>query len=148
MNASKEQLIKMMEDYHSKDPMRRAQAMIFLWDNINQFAMSYIHEKLPNISPDSFQDCLSEAKVTIFHDMERYDPQKGTLTTFFSYSLRHAVHTYLSKESNRLALSPSRNSAADAQIRQLPASDQEEDWPDPSPTPEELSQNKELNFRQ
>lgn len=89
---------RIMDDYNSGDSEKRQQAMVDLFESLRWFIVQQIGNNSTYTS--EFEDIMSAVKIEIFQAMDKYNPKKGAPTTFFSYSIRHAISNYKNDKNN------------------------------------------------
>lgn len=92
----------LMEMYHSGDQDLREEAIVRLWDMIEQFAWYAIKTWYPTYYAveESREELLSCCKVAFLSEIWKFNPEQGTLSTFFTYPFKHEMHEWIHKEAN------------------------------------------------
>lgn len=96
---NKKKAEKIMEDYRSGDDERKEKAIVDMWRLLYGYVVASIGKK--STYTREFEDILSECKCQIIEAMKYYDPEKGSPTTFFSYTIQHALSECKNKIQNK-----------------------------------------------
>ncbi len=89
---------EIMEDYRSGDEERRQQAMVDMYHYLYGYIVSMIGKK--STYTNDFDDIMSECKCQIIEAMEKYRPEKSSPSTYFTYTIHHAISSYKSRKLN------------------------------------------------
>lgn len=96
----KERMIKIMEDFQSGDAFRRKNAENDLLIELHNFILIMIRRYAGTFKNEQ-QDLLQECNLAVIDNMHKFDPTKGTASTFFTPFLRHAITVYTGYLTNR-----------------------------------------------
>lgn len=89
---------KIMEDYHSGDPRRQQYALECAIEELKGFIYYTIKKTYPTYIKDNFYDLVQEGKLGIIVGMQKYDPDKGMPTTFFSPYIKHEMQNLITRQ--------------------------------------------------
>lgn len=89
---------KIMEDYHSGDPVREKKALEDAIDELKGFIYSIIRKTYITYAKDNYYDLVQEGKIGVIEGMKKYDPSKSMPTTFFSPYIKHEMQLLITKQ--------------------------------------------------
>lgn len=104
-----DQYIKqMVADYHAGDEEKRQHACDEIIRSLNGLIASILNQKIDKSNQD-YNDLFQEARIAILMDLDKYDPEKARLSTFFYKRIKHAIHQYLSEFVNESSIYMQKN---------------------------------------
>lgn len=99
-NMSREQMRQMVDDFHSGDPERRRNAIMTAVRGLNAYIYSLIHTKYKTYEAKLAEDLEQAAYTGVIAGLEKFNPEKGKLTTWFDRYIRHEMNNVINREHN------------------------------------------------
>lgn len=90
-----ERNVKLMEDYNSGDPVKKAMAVQELLDSVKPFIHKILKAYKSFMTPDNYEDFVHEAYAAVIAALPRYNPEYA-LTTFIPFEIKHQLQKYIS----------------------------------------------------
>lgn len=87
---------KMMDKYHSGDPIKRDEAVAEMIDALDDYVYYMIHKRFAGYK-SMIEDLAQSGRLAIVEHMGDYNPQYK-LTTFFSFHIQNALQELVNKE--------------------------------------------------
>ena len=104
--TNREEEVKMqkalMQMYHSGDPDLKEEAIIQLWDMLEQFVWYAMKKWYPTFYSveESREELFSCCKIAFLSEIGKFDPEQGTLSTFFTFPFKHEMYEWINKETH------------------------------------------------
>jgi RNA polymerase sigma factor (sigma-70 family) len=86
-----------MEDYHSGDEYRISRAKEEALKSLEGFIYTLIKRSYSTYAKKHFADLLQEGRYGVLVGLDKYVPDKGMPTTFFSPYIKHEMQLYVTK---------------------------------------------------
>lgn len=90
-NAQKEKMINLMNRYHSSTGADKAEVVQELLEEVQGFLGFAITKYFPAFKQECYEDLYQECVVAFLENIDKYDPEKATITNFLTYPLIHAM---------------------------------------------------------
>lgn len=103
-----EYIRKLVNDYHSEDDYLKMNAAEEIIRSLGGLITSIINQRVDK-SSQHYNDLVQEARIAVLMDLEKYDPDKARLSTFFFKRIKHAVHQYISEFINESSIYMQKN---------------------------------------
>lgn len=97
----KQKMLEIMHRYRTGDPEEVRWAKEALLSEIAGFLGMAIKKYAPNFAKDYYHEMYNECVIAVLENMEKFDPEKGTATTFFTAPVIHALSNYSNMISNK-----------------------------------------------
>lgn len=94
-------MIIIMDAYHSGDKSKRQWAVDQMYQEIQGFIGHMIKKYFGAFASEHYHDLYNEGIIAVMENMENFDPCKGTLTTYFTYPVMHAMSGYVNSLTNK-----------------------------------------------
>lgn len=94
-----EEMKALMAMYHSGNPDLQEQATIMLFEKADTFIWHIMKTEYPTFYSDIAirEELYSACKVAFMEYIGRFDPEQGTLSTWLTYPMRHAISDWIDK---------------------------------------------------
>lgn len=99
-NAQKEKMINLMNRYHSSTGADKAEVVQELLEEVQGFLGFAITKYFPAFK-QCYEDLYQECVVAFLENIDKYDPEKATITNFLTYPLIHAMCSYTNMRTNK-----------------------------------------------
>lgn len=90
-----------VDSYNTGDKKMRAWAIQEMTSRIKGFIGHMIDKHFSAYKGEYYDDLFSEGFVAVVEEMGRFNPEKGTLTTYFTPYILHKLSNYIDNEINR-----------------------------------------------
>ena len=100
-NAQKEKMINLMNRYHSSTGADKAEVVQELLEEVQGFLGFAITKYFPAFKQECYEDLYQECVVAFLENIDKYDPEKATITNFLTYPLIHAMCSYTNMRTNK-----------------------------------------------
>lgn len=87
--------------YNSEDANMKAWAIQEMLKKVQGFIGHMIDKHFPTYKKEYYDDLYNEGVIAVIEEMGRFDPDKGTLTTYFTPYILHRLNTFVNVEVNR-----------------------------------------------
>lgn len=99
-NEKQEKIIAIIEAYNSGDEDLRKWSMEEMLKEIQGFVGKIINKHFYNYKADYYDEMYEAGILAVFENMGKYDPSRGTLTTYFTSYILHEITDFISHETN------------------------------------------------
>lgn len=86
---------RLMEDYHSGDPVKKQKAVELLLKSIEPFIHRFLQNYKSFFTPDNYEDFFNTACEGVLVSLKKYNPEMS-LTTFAPFEMKRAIQRYIS----------------------------------------------------
>lgn len=100
-SAQKEKMINLMNRYHSSTGADKAEVVQELLEEVQGFLGFAITKYFPAFKQECYEDLYQECVVAFLENIDKYDPEKATITNFLTYPLIHAMCSYTNMRTNK-----------------------------------------------
>ena len=97
----KERMIQIMQDYRSGNPLLVEDAQVKMTHELENFMKSQITKYASTFKSRHGEDLLQECKLAMVANMDRFDPELGTPSTFFAPIFQHVILKYVNSVVNK-----------------------------------------------
>ncbi len=97
----KAMLRTIVKAYNTEDPDLKAWAIQEMIRKVRGFVGHMIDKHFPTYKKDYYDDLYSEGTIAVIEEMGHFDPEKGTLTTYFTPYILHRMNAFINNEVNR-----------------------------------------------
>lgn len=116
-NPTKEKLARICQMAHSDDDEQRMDAAELMLGCTSSYIISVIKKRYRTYMPLHMQDMLQQGYLAVIRDIDKFDPERGTVTTFYSMRIDHEIQDYI----NNLHCSTPHYTSALKKIREFVA---------------------------
>ena len=100
-DEQKEELRNIIADFNSGSETAKKAAIERIVDKVSGFIGEMIRRRLPSfVASGHYHDIYDECIVTVISLIGGYDPDQGTLTTYYTYPLIHTLSEYANSMTN------------------------------------------------
>lgn len=100
-DEEKRMLKAIVNAYNSDDADMKGWAIQEMMSRVNGFIGHMIDKHFAVYKKQYYDDMFSEGSIAVVEEMGRFDPDKGTLTTFFTRYILHRISNFIDAEINR-----------------------------------------------
>lgn len=99
--SQKEKMIYLMDKYHSSEGAEKVSVTGEILKEVEGFLGLAINKYFPAFKSECYDDLYQECVVAFLENIDKYDPEKSTITTFLTYPLIHAMCAYTNSITNK-----------------------------------------------
>ncbi len=95
---AKEELKELMKIYQTEDISAEELNRIFciIWISIKDYVISLLKSNFGSYFKNHSEEMLQEASIAVFTCLKKYDPEKGSLTTWIKAPILHSANEFVS----------------------------------------------------
>ena len=98
--TKKERIRNLCEQLHSQDETESQEARDALFNEIAPFIGHIINKKYPSFL-SHYEELFQEGALAVMENIDKYDPEKGAMTTFFAPRIRDRISLIINSNINK-----------------------------------------------